>query len=188
MRAAIVLTREKTMRWLDKLEEIFLELMLTGMVCITFTQVIARYIFNYSFTWALELVGVLFAWLIFIGLSYGVRVGTHIGIDILIRTLGTQAARWVGVVASALCVVYACVLAFGGWQYLMKLYTVGIEMQDLPIPQWVPKLVLPLGFGLLALRFLSIFLKLLTGRGGRLLGDEAEDALKMRDDLEEAQS
>ena len=116
------------------------------------------------------------------------RVGTHIGIDILIRTLGTQAARWVGVVASALCVVYACILAFGGWQYLMKLYTVGIEMQDLPIPQWVPKLVLPLGFGLLALRFLSIFLKLLTGRGGRLLGDEAEDALKMRDELEEAQS
>lgn len=174
------------MRWLDKLEESFLALMLAGMVCITFTQVVARYIFNYSFVWALELTGVLFAWLIFIGLSYGVRVGTHIGIDILTRALNPAVARWVGVVASALCVVYACILAFGGWQYVAKLLTVGIEMQDLPIPQWVPKLVLPLGFGLLALRFLAIFWRLLTGKGGALLGDEAKDALKMREEMTEA--
>ncbi|MFV0681114.1 TRAP transporter small permease [Ottowia sp.] len=174
------------MRWLDKLEESFLALMLAGMVSITFTQVVARYIFNYSFVWALELTGVLFAWLIFIGLSYGVRVGTHIGIDILTRALSPSIARWVGVVASALCVVYACILAFGGWQYVMKLYNVGILMQDLPIPQWMPKMVLPFGFGLLALRFLGIFYRLVTGQGGALLGDEAKDALKMREEMEEA--
>ncbi len=51
------------------------------MTLLTFIQVVARYVFNYSFVWALELNGVLFAWLIFIGMSYGVRVGAHIGID-----------------------------------------------------------------------------------------------------------
>ena len=67
------------------------------MTLVTFTQVIARYVFNYSFVWALELTGVMFAWLIFIGMSYGVRVGAHIGVDALVKALGPRTARVVGV-------------------------------------------------------------------------------------------
>ena len=40
-----------------------------AMTLLSFVQVIARYIFNYSFVWALEVTGVMFAWLIFIGMS-----------------------------------------------------------------------------------------------------------------------
>ncbi len=173
------------MRWIDRFEEHFLALMLAGMTLVTFMQVVARYVFNYSFTWAMELTGVMFAWMIFIGASYGVRVSAHIGIDILVRSVGKNVARWMGIVASALCVIYACILAFGGWQYLYKLYSVGVYMQDLPVPQWVPKIVLPFGFALLALRFFFVFWKLVTGHEGHLLGDEAEDALKMREELGE---
>ncbi len=57
------------------------------MTCVTFAQVVARYVFNYSFVWALELVTYLFAWLIFLGMAYGVRVGAHIGVDALVKTL-----------------------------------------------------------------------------------------------------
>lgn len=173
------------MRWLEKIEEQFLGVMLAGMTLITFGQVVARYVFNYSFTWAMELTGVFSAWLIFIGMAYGVRVGAHIGIDILVRAAGPKLGRLMGIVASALCVVYALILTFGGWQYVNKIHSVGILMQDIPVPQWVPRIVLPIGFGLLALRFLGVFWKLVTGREGHLLGDEAEDALKMRDEFEQ---
>ena len=71
---------------------------MAAMTLIAFIQVVARYVFNYSFVWALELNGVLFAWLIFIGMSYGVRVGAHIGIDAVVRLLGPRAARAVGMV------------------------------------------------------------------------------------------
>ena len=60
--------------------------LLTVMTLITFMQVVARYVFNYSFVWALELVTFLFGGLIFIGISYGVRVGSHIGVDALVKT------------------------------------------------------------------------------------------------------
>ena len=172
------------MRWMNRIEESFLALMLVGMTLVTFVQVVARYVFNYSFTWAMELTDVLFAWLIFIGASYGVRVGAHIGIDMLVRKLGPVAARWVGLLAAGLCMAYAATLAVGGWQYLAKLYEVGIYMQDIDLPQWMPRTVLPLGFGLLTLRFAGVFYKLLTGGEAHLLGDEAEDALKMREDFE----
>lgn len=168
------------MRWFHRLEEGLLVLLMAGMTLITFMQVVARYVFNYSFVWAMELTSVLFGGLIFIGMAYGVRVGAHIGVDLLVKAVGPKLGRWMGALAALLCVAYACILAWGGYEYVSKIRMVGILMQDLPIEQWIPRAVLPLGFGLLALRFLGVFIGLLTGRSGQLLGDEAEEALKMR--------
>ena len=170
------------MRWVERLEEWLLASLLAVMVSITFMQVIARYVFNYSFVWALEVTTVLFAWLIFIGMSYGVRVGSHIGVDALVKSLGPRAARIVGSIAALLCIVYAAIVTFGGYQYVRKMYDVGIEMQDVPIEQWIPRLVLPIGFALLALRFAQVLFRLLSGKEAHLLGDEAKEALKLRAD------
>jgi len=167
------------MRWLEHLEEGLIALLMAAMTVVAFAQVVARYAFNYSFVWALELNGVLFAWLIFLGMSYGVRVGAHIGIDGLVRTLGTRTARALGMVAAGLGIVYALIVAVGGWLYVRKMYDVGIEMQDLPLPQWLPRTILPLGFALLALRFVQAVVQLARGEKTTLLHDEAEEALRL---------
>ena len=169
------------MRWLEHLEEGLVAFLMAAMTLVAFGQVVARYVFNYSFVWALELNGVLFAWLIFVGMSYGVRVGAHIGIDAAIKQLRPAAARIVGMVGALLCVVYALIVTVGGWLYVKKMYDVGIEMQDLPIAQWIPRIILPLGFALLALRFGQAFVRLWRGETTTLLSDEAEEALKLRD-------
>jgi len=168
------------MRWLERLEEVLVAVLMAAMTITAFIQVVARYVFNYSFVWALELNGVFFAWLIFVGMSYGVRVGAHIGIDAVVKTLRPAMARAFGMVGAVLCVVYALIVVVGGWQYVKKMYDVGIEMQDLPIAQWVPRIIVPLGFALLALRFGQAFVKLWRGEATKLLSDEAEEALKLR--------
>jgi C4-dicarboxylate transporter DctQ subunit len=170
------------MRWLEHLEEGLIAFLMAAMTLVTFMQVVARYVFNYSFVWALELTGVMFAWLIFTGMSYGVRVGAHIGVDAVVRALGPAAARAVAVVATVLCIVYAAIVFVGGFQYVRKMYDVGILMQDIPIQQWIPRVILPLGFALLALRFAQVLYRLLTGKEAHLLGDEAADALKLKQD------
>ena len=175
----------RALQLFDRLEEWLIALLLATMTCITFTQVVARYVFNYSFVWALELNTFLFAWLIFLGMSYGVRVGSHIGVDAFVNTLGPRAARGAGIAAATLCMVYAAIIFYGAWQYVDKMYSIGIEAQDLPIPQWVPRLVLPIGFGLLFVRFGEILYRLATGQSARLLGDEAAEALKHRTDVAE---
>jgi len=167
--------------WLDRLEERLLAALLAAMTLLTFVQVVARYVFNYSFVWALELVTVWFAWLIFLGMSYGVRVGAHIGVDAIVKTLGPRTARGTAAVAATLCVVYGVIVTIGGWNYLQKMFALGLEMQDLPAPQWIPRLVLPLGFALLTLRFAGVLFALLRGRRDvHLLGDEAKQALESR--------
>jgi C4-dicarboxylate transporter, DctQ subunit len=168
------------MRWLERLEEGLVAFLMAAMTVLTFVQVVARYVFNYSFVWALELNGVLFAWLIFVGMSYGVRVGAHIGIDAVVKAVRPATARAFGMVGATLCVVYAVIVTVGGWQYVAKMVDVGIEMQDLPVPQWLPRIIMPLGFALLALRFGQAFVKLWRGEETKLLSDEAEEALKLR--------
>jgi len=166
--------------WFGRLEEGLIAFLLAVMTLVSFSQVVARYVFNYSFVWALELVTFLFAWMIFLGMSYGVRVGSHIGVDALVKVLKPRSAQIVGAVAAVLCIVYAVIVFVGGWVYVGKMYEIGIEAQDIPIPQWVPRLVLPIGFGLLAIRFAEVLYRIVTGKGARLLGDEAADALKHR--------
>ena len=168
------------MRWLERLEEVLVAVLMAAMTITAFMQVIARYVFNYSFVWALELNTVFFAWLIFVGMSYGVRVGAHIGIDAVVKTLRPAMARAFGMAGAALCVVYALIVTVGGWQYVKKMYDVGIEMQDMPVQQWVPRIILPLGFALLALRFGQVFVRLWRGEETKILSDEAEEALKLR--------
>jgi len=171
------------MRWLARLEEVLIVLLMAAMTLVTFGQVVARYVFNYSFVWALELTGVLFAWLIFVGMSYGARVGAHIGVDAAVRLLGPRAARMAGVLAALLCIAYSLIVAWGGWQYVRKMHEIGIVMQDLPLQQWMPRLVVPLGFLLLALRFAQTLARIVRGQQSHLLGDEAQAALQLRQDL-----
>ncbi|MCC7328131.1 MAG: TRAP transporter small permease [Burkholderiales bacterium] len=167
-------------KWLERLEEGLLAFLLAVMTLIIFVQVVARYVFNYSFTWALESVTYLFAGLIFLGMAYGVRVGAHIGIDLLVKSLGPLGARIVGAIAAALCVLYSGIVLFGSVLYVEKIHSIGILAQDLPIKQWIPRLVLPIGFTLLGLRFVEIFFRIVTGREkGLHLANEAADALKM---------
>lgn len=166
--------------WINRLEEGLIAFLLTVMTLIAFMQVVARYVFNYSFVWALELVTFLFGGLIFLGMSYGVRVGSHIGVDVLVKALSPAKARAVSAVATLLCMAYAAIVFYGGWIYVAKMVEIGIEAQDIPIPQWVPRLVIPFGFALLFFRFGQVLFRILSGKETHLLGDEVKEALKLQ--------
>ena len=172
------------LEWLERLEEALIALLLAVMTIVSFVQVVARYVFNYSFTSALELTTTLFAWLIFLGIPYGVRIGSHIGVDALVRSLGPKAGRAVGAVAAALCLVYSLILLYGSWSYVSKMHDIGIEMEDLPMQQWIPRAILLVSFALLVLRFSQVLWRILSGREVRLhLGDEAAEVLRAQQEL-----
>jgi len=168
--------------WFHRLEEWLIALLLAAMTLVSFGQVVARYVFNYSFTWALELSMVFFAWLIFLGIPYGVRIGSHIGVDSLVKALGPKAGRIAGTAAASLCVVYSVILLIGSWSYVTKMYVLDVNMDDLPlVPIWVPRAVLIFSFALLVVRFSQVLYRIVTGREVRLhLSDEAEELLRER--------
>jgi C4-dicarboxylate transporter DctQ subunit len=162
----------------NRFEELFIALLLIAMTLITFSQVVARYIFNTGAVWALELTSYLFAWLIFFGISYGVRVGAHIGVDALVRILPSQWQRTWAILVTLIGMVYAVLFFLGGAEYVYKISQTGWQSTDIPVPQWLPYSILPIGMALLLFRFAQVLFKILKGSEVRILADEVQDTIK----------
>ena len=113
-------------------------------------------------------------------MSYGVRTGSHIGVDALVKSLGPRAGRAVSAVAAIFCITYAFVGFIGGWSYFSKMYEIGTLAQDMPVPLWVPRVVLPLGFALLGYRFAQVLYRIIRGEEAHLAGEEATAEMMMQ--------
>jgi C4-dicarboxylate transporter, DctQ subunit len=175
------------MKILDHLEEWIMSLMLLAMTSLAFMQVVRRYIFNTGYSWNLELTTVCFAVMIFVGISYGVRVGSHIGVDALVRIMPPGMQRASGIVVVLLCLVYVGFVLVGATEYVSKMKDVGIEFDDMPIERWQVLIIMPIGYIMVAFRFLQILWNLVTGKATSLhLADEAADAMKLKSEEEAA--
>jgi C4-dicarboxylate transporter DctQ subunit len=161
--------------------------MLLAMTSLAFMQVVRRYVFNTGFSWTLELTTVFFAIMIFVGISYGVRVGSHIGVDALVRVMPEGMRRACAIFVVLLCLVYVGFIMAGSIEYVSKMKEVGIEFEDMPIERWQVLIVMPIGYAMVAYRFLQILWNLITGKTTSLhLADEAADAMKLKAEEEAA--
>ena len=68
---------------LHKLEEYSLILCLAVMGIILFVQIVMRTFFSAPLKWAEELARYLQIWITFLGIGYGIRRGSHIGMTLL---------------------------------------------------------------------------------------------------------
>ena len=161
-----------------RLEETAIAAILAAMTLLTFLQVVLRYVFNSGFTWALEATTYMFGWMVLLGISYGIKVGSHIGVDVLVQRLGPGGRRIAGIAAASLSVAYAAIMLVGSVNYVDTMHTLGVEAEDLPIERWILLLALPIGFALLLLRLVEAAWRILTGGQESLrLADEAREAI-----------
>ncbi len=139
----------------NRLEEGILAFLLALMTILTFVQVVLRYAFNSGLVWSLEATTYSFAALVLIGMSYGVRTKTHIAVDLFTRKMPRRARQYVTLIAIVACVAYALLMLYGSSVFVSRLYTLGNLARDVPAPKWLLTATMPLGFTLLAYRFLE---------------------------------
>lgn len=172
-------------RIVERLEEGIIALLLALMTIMTFSQVVMRYIFNDGLSWALEATMYMFGWLIFIGISYGVRIGSHIGVDALVRILPPRGQRIAGLIAIALALLYAVIVFYGSYKYVGTMHTLGVEAEDLPIPRWILLMIIPIGMILMMIRLLQAGWAILRGeKSGLKLADEAQEMIDQFNETE----
>src|ERR1700693_4959426 len=92
------------LRILDRLEEILIASLIAAATLVIFAAVVQRFAVGVSFLypffykinlgWAQELCIYMFIWMAKFGAAYGVRHGTHVGVDVLVRALPPRQARW----------------------------------------------------------------------------------------------
>ena len=83
----------KALRFLDNnLEKIICVTCLALMSVIIVAQVFFRYVLKNSISWSEEIARYLFIWLIYIGISYGVKMDRHISVDAVCAMLPAEGA------------------------------------------------------------------------------------------------
>ncbi len=193
-------SRNKLGRVVDEIEETCIAFCLGLMTLITFSNVIARYIFNSNILWALELTVFLFAWLVLMGASYAVKKQIHIGVDVVINMVSPGKRKVLALLSVTACLAFSILLLIGAWDYWFAFVTerAWLETEDIPmptmlrflegwlnegeayekIPRFIPYLALPLGMALMTIRFLQIGYKIVTGEVDKIIAShEVEEEL-----------
>lgn len=189
-------------RSIDTLEESLIALILALMTILTFSNVIARYIFNSNILWAIEVSVFLMAWLVLLGASYGVKKSMHIGVDIVLKAVSPQVRRILTLIAVTVCLAFGIILLISSWEYWYPYINkkAFLETEDVPLPQvvleylsqirndgeqyeklpvFIPYAILPLSAALITFRYLQVAWRVIKGEQDMIIAShEAEDLME----------
>ena len=175
-------------RFLDHLEEWLIAFLMGAATLLIFVAVVQRYaagahyptwlqwlqdgLLKINLSWAQELCIYMFIWMAKFGAAYGVRHGTHVGVDTLVRALPPTPARWLtlfGLFGGALFTVVigtmGSVLVWDdGLHYALfhalgrnvDALTEGATTPDLELPVWIEYMCIPVASYLMCFRFLQV--------------------------------
>lgn len=192
--------------FMERFEENLLVLVISSIMVVSFGQVIARYAFNTGWVAALEFNTVMFSWLILLGMSYGIKTGTHLGVDILLNAVPKGATKVLSLIGAAGAILYGLILLDSTWvamlgidvrggaiEYWYKMWRIGLGQEELRYPafmveafdiqprvhRWLVLVILPISLALLAYRSLQAFIAIATGKRDMLIsGHEAQELVE----------
>ncbi len=120
-----------------------------------------RYAYDQSSNAWLEVQWYMFAVMVMFGASYTLKRNEHVRVDLLYMTLSRRGQLWVDILGTVFFLLPTCaILAWLSWPFFMQAFVVNEHSSNAGgLLRWPIKLVLPVGFTLVALQGLSEIIK-----------------------------
>lgn len=134
-------------------ENAVLVVLLGSMMLLAVGQIVLRELFSSGVIWADELIRLIVLWLAVFGSIAACRDNRHIRIDVLSHLLPPKAVIAVRLIVDVFAAAVCAVIAWHAWRYIQ----LEIEFGDsvlVDTPAWLAHAVVPLGFAIMAYRFL----------------------------------
>ena len=133
--------------YLNNLEEILCGFFLVSMVALVIVNVLLRFVFNYSITWAEEVSTICFVWAVFVGASAVYKHKMDIGIDVFILKIPFPTQHYIRLLVSLL------LLLINGYIFYMSIVFTSIAWYKptavLGVSSAVFNCALIVGFGMI---------------------------------------
>jgi len=173
----------KVVRGIDSvvgtLSAVLLVTLLVVMLFMGFTQVVLRNVFSTSILWGDVFLRHVVLWIAFLGAIVATGEKRHITIDALTKVLSDKGKKIAGIVTGIASIVVCYFLTGASYRFLIDEMEFGGTLM-LDIPRWIFQIIIPLGFGLMMLRFglrvLEDFIELVTGKIRSSASEEVRDA------------
>jgi TRAP-type mannitol/chloroaromatic compound transport system permease small subunit len=123
-------------------------------------NVLLRYLFSVGSVWAQELEWHLLSPLILFGMSYAMRHGEHVRVDIVYARFPERAKVVVDLVSALLCIALCILVIWFSLRYVQQAYVID---EGSPDPGGLPhryllKALIPIGFAVLLLQSIAVAL------------------------------
>ncbi|MBZ0221614.1 MAG: TRAP transporter small permease [Dokdonella sp.] len=138
------------LRWIDRIETGLIALLVLAMVLLAGAQIVLRNFFDTGLEWADPLLRAMVLWAAMLGALAAARDDKHIGIDILAHFVHGKARRVIKAITLLFAAALSAAMAWYGHGLVMLDY--GGNAKIAGIPTWLVEAIIPVGFGLLALR------------------------------------
>lgn len=152
--------------------------MMVLMFVFVFTNVVTRYSFGFSISWAEELSRFLMIWTTYLGAGLALREGRHVSIEVFEDRLSPRARTVLRSLLAAVILTFCLVLVYYGIHF--SVFGWNKETEVLQIPRGLPYLAIPIGLGFFAVH-LAFFLRRFVARDwdrkDMIPDDVDEDAL-----------
>ncbi len=143
---------ESALVLLHRLEDAFLALILGLMVLLAPLQIVLRNFFDAGITWGDPLLRVLVLWVGMLGALAATRGRRQISIDVLSHVAGKRVQSGLGVVTSLFATLVSAIVAYHSARFVASEF----EYETTAfagVPAWTCEIVIPVAFGLIALRY-----------------------------------
>lgn len=148
---------------LNRIEEAAISLLLVSTTLLVFLDVVMRFGFNAGFLWSQELTLHMSAWFVLLGASYGLKKGSHIGMDAFVKLFPRSGRKIFTGLACLFSLAYCGLVLYGSWIYLSKMHKIGIDLEDIPVPAWIAHSILIFGFSFLTIRLIILLWGVIFG-------------------------
>jgi TRAP-type mannitol/chloroaromatic compound transport system permease small subunit len=128
---------------------------------ISAANAMVRYAFDMSSNAWLEVQWYLFAGVVMLGTSYTLRLNEHVRVDILYTHLSERGKEWLDLLGAVLFLIpSALIIAWLSWPFFRESWAIQEYSTNAGgLLRWPVKILIPLGFVLLALQGLSEIIK-----------------------------
>ena len=145
----------KVIHWLDdNTEKVLLVLFSVIMVSVIFVQVVMRQLGS-SLSWSEELARYCFIWMIYIGISYGVKEQKHVRIDAFLHLLNQKGQLILNFIVNLFFMAFAIFVIIYGTEIANQLLQFGQRSAALQIPMGYVYMATPIGMGLTLIRLVQ---------------------------------
>ena len=121
----------------------------------------SRYLFSMSSNGWLEIQWYMFAAMVLLGAPYTLKLNEHVRVDLFYGLMSERARIWIDIVGGFLFLLPIClILIWFTWPWFVKSWRIGeVSTNAGGLIRWPVKLLLPIGFLLMALQGISEIIK-----------------------------
>lgn len=143
-------------KWLDEnIERVILLVLLVVMSIVIVLQVFMRYVIENSLTWSEELARFCFVWLIYIGISYGVKKAKHIRVEALLTVFKRKGKYIINMIAYVIFLFFTTYAVYYGLSIYFAIKGTGQLAPSLGISMSIMYLGMPVGMLLSCIRIIQ---------------------------------